>query len=99
MHTPTTKEVFQNHLKKKKHHDDFVEDGRMLMSKLENLKILDGTRGRTHGFVIPNLDTKTQTEVLKFLYRQRWAARINQNAKITAEGCTYTYAHIELQAF
>jgi hypothetical protein len=96
MELPMTGEVFCKHLKQRKHHDNFAENGCILMSKLEGLAIPKSTRGRTHGFVIPSLDTQTRTALLKLSYRRNWTAQINLKGAIIAGEHTYTYAHIEL---
>ncbi len=94
-----TREVFEQHLRARKHHDDFAEDGDALMRKLADLKI-PRTRGRTHafGFVIPCLDDHTRKEILKLLHPRKWIATINTNAKIKVGECVYTYTHIKIDA-
>lgn len=96
MDVPITDEVFRKHLSQIAHHDDFAENGRMLMSKLKDFKIPTSTRGRTHGFVIPTLDSLTQKEILVLAHAQKWTAKINFQAKVNVGGHDYTYAHIEL---
>lgn len=101
MNVLMTKGVFHEHLSRKRHHNDFAENGRILMSKLRELDIpkSDNVRERTHGFVIPTLDFSTQTEVLKLLCVKKWTAKINSNAKINTDGHCYAYTHIMLNAY
>ncbi len=101
MNVPMTEGVFHKHLSRKRYHNDFAENGRILMSKLRELNIpkSDNVRERTHGFVIPSLDSSTQTEVLKLLCAKKWTAKIDSNAKINANERCYSYTHIMLNAY
>jgi hypothetical protein len=99
MTVPITEGVFYQHLSQKRHHNDFAENGRILMSKLQELDIPKSARGRTHGFVIPNLDSPTQREMLKLLCVKKWTAKINFNARINTSGRYYVYIHIMLNAY